>query len=252
MNKLVEVKCLTAGYGNKPVLKNVDLSIYHHDFIGVIGPNGGGKTTLLKIITGLLKPFSGTITLYPENAAEGSLMGYLPQMNMFDKSFPITVKDVVYTGLLGSRNLWKRYTELDKQRVEAVLEQMNIASFANRSLRQLSGGQMQRVFLARALVSNPALLILDEPGTYVDNRFESELYEILAELNKMLAIVVVSHDVGIISSYVKSIACVNGSLYYHPAAEVTSDLLKSYNCPLDIVSHGDVPHRVLHHHPHKP
>ncbi|MDO9511778.1 MAG: metal ABC transporter ATP-binding protein [Bacteroidales bacterium] len=251
MNKLLEIKNLSAGYGSNVVLREVDFSVSSRDFIGVIGPNGGGKTTLLRIITGLLEPLSGSITLYPENAPKGSLIGYLPQMNMFDKSFPITVRDVIYTGLLGSRNLLQRYSKLDRQRVEELMEQLHISDYADRSLRQLSGGQMQRAFLARALVSNPALLILDEPGTYVDNRFESELYEILAELNKEIAIIVVSHDMGIISSYVKSIACVNGSLDYHPTAEITPGVLKSYNCPFDLLLHGEVPHRVLKHHSHK-
>lgn len=247
MQKLLEIKDLSAGYTNQIILSNINLSVFEQDFIGIIGPNGGGKTTLLKCITGLLKPFSGEVTHYQTNENKG-FIGYLPQINQFDKKFPISVLDVILSGLMSQKKLFGRYSALEKAKAYQLLEQMHISHLAKKPIGELSGGQMQRVFLCRALISQPQLLILDEPDTYVDNRFESELYDILAKLNESLAIMVVSHDIGIISSYVKTIACINRELHYHPGREITSEILRVYNCPIDLIAHGPVPHRVLHQH----
>jgi zinc transport system ATP-binding protein len=135
-----------------------------------------------------------------------------------------------------------------KQKVTDLLHEMGIYGIRDKSIGQLSGGQMQRVFLCRALISNPKVLILDEPDTFVDNRFEGELYEKLRLLNLQMAIVLVSHDLGTISSYVKSIACVNGNLHYHASNKITQEQLEGYNCPIQIISHGEIPHTILKHH----
>jgi zinc transport system ATP-binding protein len=247
MQKLLEIKNLTAGYSNQVILSNINLSVFEQDFIGIIGPNGGGKTTLLKCITGLLKPFSGEVTHHQTNTSKG-FIGYLPQINQFDKKFPISVMEVILSGLMSQKKLFGRYQAHEKLKASQLLDQMHISHLAKKPIGELSGGQMQRVFLCRALISDPQLLILDEPDTYVDNRFESELYDILAKLNEHLAIMVVSHDIGIISSYVKTIACINRELHYHPGREITSEILRVYNCPIDLIAHGTVPHRVLHEH----
>ena len=242
MKKLLEIKDLTAGYENQVVLENVSLTILANDFIGVIGPNGGGKTTLIKAILGSVKPMSGEINLLISKKN----IGYLPQVNQIDKRFPISVIDVVRSGKADTA-LFSSFhkNKYEKEKAESLIQQMGITSIRNKSIGELSGGQMQRVFLCRALMNEPELLILDEPSTYVDNNFEGELYLKLKELNNRMAILLISHDVGTISFFVKTIACVNRSLHHHPSNIITEEQLTSYNCPLQIVTHGNIPHTVL-------
>jgi zinc transport system ATP-binding protein len=241
-DKVVELKNIWAGYDHIPVVKNVNLTINEDDFIGVIGPNGGGKSTILKVILGVLKPIEGQII------KKDIRIGYLPQINTFDKQFPITVQDVVLSGLMGDsrKMLWPGRGE--KEKVKQLLSFAGMKRFQHRPIGELSGGQMQRVFLCRAIIGSPKLLILDEPGTYVDKNFETDLYNLLPELNKEMAIVLVSHDVGTISSVVKTIACVNGGLHYHTSNKISEEILKSYNCPVEIIAHGPIPHRILKNH----
>lgn len=242
MQTVVSLKNITAGYENSIVLRNIDLAIGDGDFVGIIGPNGGGKTTLLRVILGLLKPFSGEI-VYP--VSKKNLFGYLPQNSRFDQRFPISVTEVVLSGLMSSKGLYRRYTQSEKHKVWDLLDKYGIGSYRKTPIGDLSGGQMQRVLLCRAIVSNPRILILDEPTTYVDSNFEREFYSILEELNKSMSIVMVSHDLGTICSYVKTIACVNGELHYHNSNLITEEQLQSYHCPIELISHGRIPHRVL-------
>ena len=249
MDFLVEIRNLSAGYGQNIVLHNVNLSIYKYDFVGVIGPNGGGKTTLLKAILGLLSPIAGEI-VFAESMTEGNThrIGYLPQINNIDRKFPVTVYDVVRSGLMSRKRIIGRYSSKENERANDLMSEMGISDIRNKAIGELSGGQIQRALLCRALVNDPKLLILDEPNTYVDNRFERELYEKLKILNEKLAILLVSHDLGTISTYVKSYACVNSSLHFHSGNKVTPELLKSYECPIQIISHGEIPHTVLYNH----
>jgi zinc transport system ATP-binding protein len=249
MEYLVEIRNLSAGYGQNIVLHDVNLTIRQFDFVGVIGPNGGGKTTLLKALLGLLPPLSGEI-VFAESMTAGNShkIGYLPQINNIDRKFPITVYDVVRSGLMSRKRLIGRYSSEENERANNLLSEMGILGIRNKAIGELSGGQIQRALLCRALVNNPELLILDEPNTYVDNRFERELYEKLKVLNNTLAIVLVSHDLGTISTYVKSYACINGTLHYHSGNKITPELLKSYECPIQIISHGEIPHTVLYNH----
>jgi zinc transport system ATP-binding protein len=249
--KLLELQSLKAGYNSHIILENVNLTVYEQDFLGIIGANGSGKTTLIKVLLGLLKPLAGRIRFYfnpGENARKQ--IGYLPQQAMFDKQFPISVQDVVLSGLTSAKGLFKPFSRQDLARVDNVLEQMGILAIKRQAIGTLSGGQMQRVFLARALVASPVLLVLDEPDTFVDQCFIGDFYNTLAELNQRVAIILVSHDLGMISSYVKTIACLNfnGQLYYHESNQITQKLLDSYNCPIDLITHGDLPHRVLGQH----
>ncbi len=247
MRPLIKIEDLDVGYDKVPVLNNVNLEIFENDFLGVIGPNGGGKTTLLKAILGLLKPMRGRIVFDESMNKRRKPIGYLPQVKHIDKNFPITVYEVVRSGAI-MKNPHRIGSPEIKKKTEWLLQEMGITTIRNKAIGELSGGQMQRVFLCRALLSDPKILILDEPDTFVDNRFEGELYERLRMLNKEMAIVLVSHDVGTISSYVKTIACVNGDLHYHPDNTITQDELDSYNCPIKIISHGEIPHTVLKHH----
>ncbi len=248
---LVQIKNLTVRYDQELVLDKADLLIKRNDFMGMIGPNGGGKTTLIKALLGLVVPESGDIKFHiPANK-----IGYLPQINQIDRHFPIKVIDVVRSGKSdGQKTGWLKKNKEEIRFAEHLLEEMGILQLKNKAIGELSGGQMQRVFLCRSLMNQPELLILDEPETFVDNRFESELYEKLKELNKRMAILLVSHDVGTISYYVKTIACVNKQLHYHPSNVISTEQLASYNCPIQIITHGDIPHTVLgthdHHHGH--
>ncbi len=248
MNELIKLDNVTAGYDNGIVLRDVSITVSDRDFIGVIGPNGGGKTTLIKLILGLIKPISGTIQRFDKQ--EGSFIGYLPQQSHIDRKFPITIQDIVLSGLMSAGKPLTRYSSSDKKQAIDLLGQMGISHLAKRTAGELSGGQLQRVFICRALISSPKLLILDEPNTFVDNRFEHEMYELLQKFNEKMAIMIISHDVGTISYFVKTIACVNTYLHYHPSNIITEAQLAGYNCPLQIITHGDVPHTVLQKHDH--
>lgn len=247
MKPLIDIQNLTVGYDKIPVLSDVNLKIFDNDFLGVIGPNGGGKTSLLKAILGLLKPFAGKIVFRDDLNLSKKPVGYLPQVKHIDRKFPITVFDVVRSGAI-MEPVKQQYSQELKQRVNHLLEEMGISGISKKAIGELSGGQMQRVFLCRALLGNPKILILDEPDTFVDNRFEGELYEKLRVLNQEIAIILVSHDVGTISSYVKTIACVNGNLHYHQSNRISQEQLDNYNCPIQVISHGEIPHTVLKHH----
>jgi zinc transport system ATP-binding protein len=247
MKILLRLTGIEAGYNNDTVIKGISLDVHGHDFIGVIGPNGGGKTTLLKVILGLLQPAKGSVS-FPDMPAGIRSIGYLPQGFSFDNQFPISVTDVVLSGLMGQKKLWHRTTKEEKHSALMLLERTGMLQYAHNPIGELSGGQRQRVLLCRALVHQPRLLILDEPNTYVDKDFEMELYDLLRELNKEIAIILVSHDVGTITSMVKTIACVNGTLHYHPSPKIDAETLRHYNCPVEIVTHGTVPHRVLKNH----
>jgi len=246
MEPLIKIQNLTVGYDKIPVLQKINLEIFEKDFIGVIGPNGGGKTTLLKAVLGLIKPFDGTIEFRKDFDGKKKPVGYLPQVKHIDRKFPITVFDVVRSGLLMQNTGNKGTTP--KQKVADILQELGIYNIRDKAIGELSGGQMQRVFLCRAIISDPKLLILDEPDTFVDNRFEGELYEKLRMLNNEIAIILVSHDVGTISTYVKTIACVNRNLHYHRSNKITQEQLDDYQCPIQIISHGKIPHTILKQH----
>jgi zinc transport system ATP-binding protein len=238
---LVILKKASTGYDSLRVLSEVDLELFPSDFVGIIGPNGGGKTTLIKVILGILPLFSGSID-FPRGKPR---MGYLPQVSQIDKSFPITVRELVSSGLKARRSWFPHLDREQKNKVSSMLAEAGLTALALRPIGELSGGQLQKAFLCRALINHPQLLILDEPNTFVDKAFEQELYGWLQELNKVMTILLISHDIGTISPLVKTIACVNGSLHYHHSNMITEDLLKVYNCPVDIIAHGPVPHRVL-------
>jgi len=249
MVPLIEIRHLTVGYEENIILSDVSLTIHDKDFIGVIGPNGGGKTTLLKAILGLLQPFRGEV-IFHDCMTEGNhhRIGYLPQINNIDRKFPISVSEVVKSGLMSKKMIIKKYALKDLEYAGELMNEMGIYEIRNKAIGELSGGQIQRTLLCRALVNHPKLLVLDEPNTYVDNRFEKELYEKLRRFNESIAILLVSHDIGTISTYVKSIACVNHSLHYHPGNKITPELMEAYECPIQIITHGKIPHTVLHQH----
>ena len=266
---LIEIKNLSAGYDNRTVLRNVNLTVYNRDFLGIIGPNGGGKTTLIKCILGLLKPAAGEI-LYSDKRFVASdkqrgtaqrpalttnrsvlKMGYLPQYNSIDRKFPITVEEVILSGLSSQKSLISRFTATHREKARQVIARMGLEGLEKRAIGALSGGQLQRALLGRAIISDPALVVLDEPSTYIDKRYEARLYELLAEINHDCAIILVSHDIGTVLQQVKSIACVNETLDYHPDTGVSEEWLeRNFNCPIELLGHGALPHRILAEHKH--
>ena len=185
MTPIIEIKDLSAGYNGKTIIENISLTVFENDFLGIIGPNGGGKTTLLRTILGLLKPYKGTISFFDNGVpCDNIAIGYLPQYSKIDKEFPISVYEVVLSGLSKNKPLFRSYTKEQHEQVKQTLEEMQLIPFAQRPIEALSGGQLQRVLLARAIVSKPKLLVLDEPNTYIDRRFQDQMYEMLNNINK--------------------------------------------------------------------
>ena len=248
MATLFTIESLTAGYENKIVLKDISMTVDENDFIGIIGPNGGGKTTLLKGYSWALKTILREESIFPTGNLKFNQIGYMPQVAQGDTLFPVTVEDVVLSGLMLNKSATGRMGREDKKTASAVMDELGLSPLAHQALNELSGGQLQRVYLARALTGSPRLLLLDEPATFVDNSFEADFYDKLRTLNNRMAIMMVSHDVGTISTWVKSFACVNGTLYYHPHSKITDEDLRMYGCPIQLVTHGNVPHVVLHKH----
>ena len=246
-DEIIRLSGVNAGYENKQVLENIDLTIYERDFLGVIGPNGGGKTTLMKVILGLLKPQSGSIRFFKDGVEVPSIsMGYLPQYSTIDKKFPISVYDVVLSGLNRQKSLFRSFTSEQHEQVRRTISKMGLEGMERRSIGQLSGGQLQRALLGRALVSNPQVVILDEPNTYIDQRFQAVLSTMLEEINRDRAVILVSHDIGSVLQSVKSIACVSHTLHYHPDTEIPVEWLEDhFGCPIELLGHGNLPHRVL-------
>ena len=242
---IVTLRDVGVRYDSTVALEHADLELFTDDFVGIIGPNGGGKSTLIKAILGLV-PYSGTIELSKElYRGTQPHIGYLPQIASFDKEFPISVREVVMSGLQGRHGIFRRYTREERHLTDLTLEQAALTELARRPIGELSGGQLQRVMLCRAIISQPRLLILDEPANFVDNRFENELYNLLHHLAERMAIVMVSHDIGTISSVVKSIVCVNRHVHRHDSNIITEEQLRNYDCPIQIITHGNVPHTVL-------
>jgi len=252
---IVDIKDVTFAYNGQAVLRNIDLEIVEGDFIAMIGPNGGGKTTLLKLILGLLKPDAGTIRVMGQPAIKAApQIGYVPQDVHINRSFPITAIDVVKMGLLAPRRRWRPSASQDRREAMAALDRLDAAPLANCKMGTLSGGQRQRVFIARALSAGPRLMLLDEPTASIDPQGRADFYKLLETLNQDVAILVVSHDLLTISRYAKSVACVNRQLHYHHQAEITGEMLEAMypgtpqeSCPVELVAHG-LPHRVLKDH----
>jgi len=232
-----------------PVLQAVDLSLEANDYVAVLGPNGSGKTTLLKVMLGLIKPDRGEVRVLgqPPGSTRGRV-GYVPQRFDFDLSFPISVLDVVLMGSLGARGMFERPRAEDTETAMAMLERVELHNHAGRHIGTLSGGELQRALIARALTMQPELLLMDEPTASLDERIGRSVWELLEEISHEMTVVVVSHDVGAISQYVRSVACLNVRLHYHRSKELTPEILEAtYGCPVDLLAHGH-PHRVLHEH----
>jgi zinc transport system ATP-binding protein len=247
--EIVKLKEVSVEFEGNTVLHDHNLTVYDDDFIGIIGPNGGGKTTLLKVILGLVKPSHGEVEVFgtsPERARNH--IGYVPQMMEVERDFPISVRDTVFMGRLVHKGFLRGHNKSDYEQVDRALDIVEMSDMKNRKTGALSGGERQRVMIARALASEPRLLLLDEPTASIDPKLKTDIYELLNSLKKQMAIILVTHDIGVISSHVDKVACLNCQLYYHDSKEIPKETLETvYQCPVDIIAHG-TPHRVLKEH----
>ncbi|HNR44092.1 MAG TPA: ABC transporter ATP-binding protein [Methanofastidiosum sp.] len=248
-NEIIRIENLSFDYGDHRVLEDINLTVYDDDFLGIIGPNGGGKSTLLKIILGLLNPTEGTISLFGKNPKEGrKYVGYVPQYTLVDRNFPINVEQVILSGRIGHTDFLRRYSGADRKIADKAMNIMGIADIRNIQIGKLSGGQLQRVLIARALATEPKLLLLDEPTSNIDVQAETDFYDFLHALSEKMAIILVTHDTGAISSHVKTIGCINKTLHYHGEKNIPPKVFeKLYGCPIELIGHG-IPHRVLKEH----
>lgn len=245
----ISFKHVYTSYNGLTILEDICFDVEKRDYLGIIGPNGGGKTTLLKLMLGLIKPNKGKVLVLGKTPSQSRrLIGYVPQYTNFDRRYPINVWDVVLMGRLRKTSLFKHYNSTDANLAEDSLSKVGVLSLRKRQIGQLSGGQLQRVLVARALAAQPKILLLDEPTASIDPESETGLYDLLNELNRTMTIILVSHDIGAISHHVNSIACLNIKLHHHGSKDLTPEVIESvYGCPVDLIAHG-TPHRVLKHH----
>jgi len=242
----IEMKDVYFSYEKTPILENITFALKQGDFLGIIGPNGSGKTTLLKLMLGLIKPDRGMIKILgkPPHHVKHRI-GYVPQNTDFNVTFPISVLDVALMARLSRSRIGKWYSGEDFPSTEDALRKVGMWKHRRVSIGSLSGGQRQRVFIARALATDPDLLFLDEPTASVDLEFGTNLFDLLHQLNETVTIVTITHDVGVISRHVKSVACVNKSLTFHSDKQISAEMIDdAYQCPVDLIAHG-LPHRVL-------
>jgi len=236
---VIQLQDVAFSFNGLSVLEDVNLEVEERDFVSVVGPNAGGKTTLLKLILGLLRPSRGNIRVFgmPPVKARPRI-GYMAQHTSFDFLFPVNVLDVVLMGRLGHGAKWGFYNRRDRDAAVEALCRVEMEPLQSRPFSQLSGGQRQRVFLARALASEPDLLLLDEPTANVDAAIETELFEILNDLNRRMTIMVVTHDLGFVSAYVQTVVCVNRRLAVHPTSSITGEMIHElYGGNVQMVRH---------------
>ena len=242
----MELKGVTFSYDKTPILEDVTFSLKQGDFLGIMGPNGGGKTTLLKLFLGILIPDKGEIRVLGQTPHDAKhRVGYVPQYTDLNLDFPVSALDIVLMGRLRQSRIGRWYSRKDRSKAEEVLEKVGMWDYRHMHIGELSGGQRQRIFIARALATDPEIFFLDEPTASVDPEFETDLYSFLRELNKDITIVLITHDIGVISRNVKSVACVNRTMMFHEEGKISLEMIDmAYQCPVDLVAHG-APHRVF-------
>ncbi|MBN2493382.1 MAG: ABC transporter ATP-binding protein [Deltaproteobacteria bacterium] len=236
---VIEIENLSFAYGPDPVLADVHLQIESGEFVSIVGPNGGGKTTLMRLILGLLEPSQGSVKLFGQPPARSRhRVGYMPQSMMYDAEFPASVIDVVLMGRLGGHRGFGPFRRSDRRGALRSLEEVGLADLARRPIADLSGGQRQRVLIARALASDPDLLMLDEPTNNIDLKAADDLYELLSRLNQRLTVVMVTHDIGFVSAKVRSVICVNRQVQFHPTSEITGECIREiYGSDVQLIRH---------------
>ena len=238
MTMAVKISNMNFSYGETPVLQDINLEVCTGAMMSIIGPNGGGKTTLLKLLLGLLPAPAGSIEIFGREPGEAhDLIGYMPQFTYYDPQFPITVLEVVMLGRL-RRPIFSRCGAEDRRLARQALDRVGMGGFEERQLHSLSGGQRQRILIARALAGNPQLLLLDEPTSNVDTAVANRFYELLRELNQTMTVLLVSHDLGLVSGIVEKVICINRTAAIHPVSAIHDGILHdAYGMPLNVVHH---------------
>lgn len=240
---VIELKGVSYAYDGPSVLSRVDLAVPRGEFLGIVGPNAGGKSTLLKLILGLIEPGAGTVEVLGTTPTRARRrLGYVPQYPAFARDFPITVEQVVLMGRLGRGRWFGGYSASDRVVARRAMSETEVDHLAGRHIQHLSGGQLQRVLVARALAAEPEILLLDEPTANIDQRMESDIFDLLRGLNERMTILVVSHDVAFISGYVHRVACLNRTLVCHDTAAIDGHTIQEL--------YGEDVRMVAHHHPH--
>lgn len=236
---VIKLEDVSFSYAGPLALEHVDLDIAEREFLGIVGPNGGGKSTLLEIILGELKADAGRVTVLGKAPEESRVeIGYVPQSIEFARDFPISVQDAVLLGRLGKTRIFGGYSARDRELAQRAMQEAEVLDLQNRHLNELSGGQLQRVLIARALVCDPKILILDEPTANIDLRAEENIFDLFKQLNSRMTVIVVSHDVGFISEYVNRVACLNRTLICHATAEITGKSIEElYGTPIRMIHH---------------
>ncbi|HHO75567.1 MAG TPA: metal ABC transporter ATP-binding protein [Deltaproteobacteria bacterium] len=242
---VIELEKVCFTYNSSYVLEDVDLVVCEKDFLSIVGPNAGGKTTILKLILGLIKPTKGEVKVFGNSPVKARpRIGYMPQHTSLDFMFPVSVLDVVLMGRLGTGKRFGFYHQADKKAAEDALKRVELYDIRHRPFSDLSGGQSQRVLIARAIVSGPELLLLDEPTSNVDLAVETQLYDLLDQLNDNMTIVLVTHDLGFVSSYVKNVACVNRRVVSHPTCSITGEMINEiYGRDVHLIRHDHISHK---------
>ncbi len=234
MTPAVEIQGLWAGYDGNVALEDVNLTVPRGDYLALVGPNGGGKTTLLKVVLGLLKPLRGEVRVLGQTPEAGRVgVGYVPQLIEFDRDFPVRVEEVVRMGRLGTTD-----RKGDAEAIRKALALVEMDPLARRPMGDLSGGQRQRVYLARALAADPQMLLLDEPTAHLDPEISARIYELLLKLTERMTVILTTHDIGVVASYAKTLGCVGRRLYLGEAGGLTQSLLeKAYGVPVRVIGH---------------
>jgi zinc transport system ATP-binding protein len=238
-NVVIDINDVSFNYGAVPVLENISLKIHEDEFIGIIGPNASGKSTLLKLILGLLEPDKGTISKFNHDGKDlRNHIGYVPQHSTFYRDFPVTVGEVVMMGHIATSSRFFRYSKKEIELAKQAMQKLEIEDIEKRQVGELSGGQLQRVLIARALVCQPEILILDEPTANVDMRIEEDIFSLLKNYSEHMTIIVVSHDIAFISGYVDRVACLNRTLVCHNTESISGKMIeKLYDAPVKMIHH---------------
>ncbi len=240
MTALIKLENVSFSYGGATVLQDIDLEIEQGEFLGLVGPNAGGKSTLLKLMLGLIKPSRGRVTLFGKSPRTGRVkIGYCPQYTQFSRNYPITVEEVVLLGRLGKARVLGGYSKQDREIARSAMRSTEVESIRTENISDLSGGQLQRVLIARALACEPEVLILDEPTANIDQRVEVDIFQLLKQFNERMTIIVVSHDIGFISEYVTRVACLNRTLVCHETSELTGESIEHlYGSHVSMIEHN--------------
>ncbi len=227
--------------GGQTIFERVSIDIHERDFVSIVGPNGGGKTTFVKLMLGLLDPMNGSVELLGAGPrVTRTHVGYMPQHVQLDLQFPVNVMDVVMMGRLSRQRRIGGFHRDDREAARRALDSVEIGDLADRSFASLSGGQRQRTLIARALASEPRMLVLDEPTANLDIRVEREFYDLLRKLNERLTIVIVSHDLSFVSTYVRTVVCVNRDVHTHPTRAISPEMMSDiYGGRMKIVVHDE-------------